>query len=249
MTREEMIMKLTELRTKAEEAAKAFNEFMLDSEFGKASAEEEKIDEACSDYTHYAQTICFDELAETDDPMFEACKRLAFSTIRGKDERIEDSKLKRKVIEDVDKQIDLAKLNEYIKGGIGADKNWPHAIAKLGLMLTAQKAVDLGLDPKEVNDSYGMSKIAREYDLGKNPASKTNLLKTLTTIIQLMLGTEFKAVSHDVNFLMSIYSKKSRKALTVTCANEKQLRGYITEICHRLVTGGHYEVEYKKARN
>ena len=89
----------------------------------------------------------------------------------------------------------------------------------MNFLLTAQKAVDLGIDPKAVNDSYAMSEIAREFDMGKNPTSKTNLLKTLQTVITAMLGEQYKATSHDVNFLMSVYSKKNRKALTVTCAN------------------------------
>jgi len=45
---------------------------------------------------------------------------------------------------------------------------------------------------------------------------------------------------------MSIYSKKSRKALTVTCANHRYFVNYLAEICHRIVTpGATYEVEFK----
>ena len=90
-----------------------------------------------------------------------------------------------------------------------------------------------------------MSEIAQKYNLGKNPASKTNLLKTLTSIVQAMIGDEYKAVSHDVNFLLSVYSRKSRKALTVTCANHKYMRGYVMEICHRIVTGATYDIDFK----
>ncbi len=114
--------------------------------------------------------------------------------------------------------------------------------------MTCQKAKDLGIDPTTINDSYAMSEISKGYDLGKNPASKTNLLKTLTTIVQAMVGEKYKPVSHDVYFLLSVYSRKSRKALTVTCANHKYLRNYVMEICHRIVTGKVYEVDYKKVR-
>ena len=47
---------------------------------------------------------------------------------------------------------------------------------------------------------------------------------------------------------MSVYSRKSRKALTVTCANHKYMRGYLMEICHRIVTGKAYELEFKATK-
>ena len=117
--------------------------------------------------------------------------------------------------------------------------------------MTAQKAVDLGVKPdrlKEIHDSYAMSEIAKQIDMGKTPTSKTNILKTLQTIITAMLGDEVKATSHDVNYLMSVYSRKNRKALTVTCANHKYFRGYLAEICNHIVTGNPYDVDFKKAK-
>ena len=61
-------------------------------------------------------------------------------------------------------------------GGIGADKEWAYKVEKLNFLLTAQKAKDLGIDPKEVNDSFAMADISKQIDMGKNPTSKTNLL-------------------------------------------------------------------------
>ena len=109
-------------------------------------------------------------------------------------------------------------------------------------------ARDLGLDPQKVNDSYAMSEIARQFEMGKNPTSKTNLLKTLQMVVNAMIGDGYKATSHDVNFLLSVYSKKNRKALTVSCANHRNFRGYVMEVCHRIVTGKSYELEYKTKR-
>ncbi len=95
-----------------------------------------------------------------------------------------------------------------------------------------------------------MSEIAREFDMGKNPTSKTNLLKTLQTVITAMLGEQYKATSHDVDFLMSVYSKKNRgKALTVTCANHRYFRNYLAEVCHRIATGKTYELDFKTKKD
>ena len=69
------------------------------------------------------------------------------------------------------------------------------------------------------------------------------------TLVSLKLGEQYKATSHDVNFLMSVYSKKNRKALTVTCANHRYFRNYLAEVCHRIVTGKTYELDFKTKKD
>ena len=145
--------------------------------------------------------------------------------------------------------VDLLKLHKYVGGdGIGKDKQWAYKVEKLNFLMTAQKAVDLGIDPTEVNNSYAMSDIGKAIDLGKTPTSKTNILKTLQAIVTAMVGEEYKATSHDVAFLMSVYSRKNRAALTVTCANHKYMRQYMAEICHRIVLNKSYVLDYKKIK-
>jgi len=81
--------------------------------------------------------------------------------------------------------------------------------------------------------------------MGKTPTSKTNMLKTLQAVIDAMLGEgKFKATSHDVAYLLSVYSRKNRAALTVTCANHRYFRNYIAEVCHRCATGKSYEIDH-----
>ena len=209
----------------------------------------EVIEQSVNEHTFIAREECFNALKATNDPMLEAVKQLTFPTIRIVDKKVgEEAKIPVSSIENSEKAIDLLKLHKAVKGGIGKDAKWPAMIEKLNFLMTAQKAVDLGINPKAINDSYAMSDIAKQIDLGKTPTSKTNLLKTVQSIVTAMIGEEYKAVSHDVNFLMSVYSRKNRKALTVTCANHKYMRQYLMEICHRIVEGKSYDVDYKKAK-
>ena len=249
MTKEEKVAKMAELDAKLREQVKQFNDAMLDGRFNDATKLNTEMEETVGEYAGIARGICFDECAATEDPMMAAIKRLSYTVIAVKDVKKdkEDAIATREVIEK-DRQIDLLKLHKYIEGGIGHDKNWNHYVEKFNFLMTAQKAVDLGIDPKAINDSYAMSDISRQIDMGKTPTSKTNILKTLTTVVQAMVGEEYKPVSHDVAFLMSVYSRKSRKALTVTCANHKYMRGYLMEICHRIVTGKSYELEFKAVK-
>lgn len=248
MTRAEKENKLQEIKASVEEKVKAYNEVMQDAKFDEASKLDTEMTEKVNEYTAIVRDMCFEDCAAAEDPMIAAVTALSFMTIGVKDNKKGDEKIPVREIIERERQIDLYKLHKYVNGGIGQNKDWVHMIEKFNLTMTCQKAKDLGIDPTAINDSYAMSEIAKGYDLGKNPASKTNLLKTLTAIVQAMIGEEYKPVSHDVNFLLSVYSRKSRKALTVSCANHKYMRNYIMEICHRIVTGKVYEVDYRKVR-
>lgn len=245
MTREENTAKLAQLRSDAEALVKEYNEAIQNGKYEDATKADTKLTDTVNEYTATVRDMCFEDCKNTENPMLTAVTTLMFVTIGVKDEQKGDDKVPVRSIVDKERQIDLLKLDKYC-GGIGANKNWVHIAQKMNFLLTAQKCVDLGIDPKSINDSYSMSEIAREFDMGKKPTSKTNLLKTLQTVITAMLGEGYKATSHDVNFLMSVYSKKSRTALTVTCANHRYFRGYLAEVCHRIVTGKVYDVEYKK---
>lgn len=243
---EKKILTKAELRANAEELTIKYNEAVQDGDFNAAAKLNTEIEQSVNEYTSIVRKECFDRIAATEDPMLTAVKELTYQTIKVKDSKVGDEKIPVRSIVEADKNIDLLKLHKQVKGGIGKDKNWAAMIEKLNLLLTAQKAQDLGLDPKSVHDSYAMSDIAREINMGKTPTSKTNILKTVQSIVTAMVGEEYKAVSHDVNFLMSIYSKKNRAALTVSCANHKYMRQYMMEICHRIVEGKSYALDYKK---
>lgn len=248
MTRAEANQKMQELKASAEAKVKAYNEAFQDKKAEEYLKLDKEIADIIGEYTAIARDIVFEDCKASDNPMLTACERLSFMTIATKDTAEGDDKIPVRSVIEKERQIDLLKLHKYCDG-IGVDHNWLYMVERFNMLLTAQKAVDLGIDPKAVNDSYAMSEIAHGIDLGKNPTSKTKILGTLRSIIAAMLGEEFanKATSHDVNFLMSVYSRKNRKALTVTCANHKYMRGYVMEICHRIITDKAYEVDYKKS--
>lgn len=256
MPNAEKTARLQELRNLVEHTlVPDYNEAYQNKKFDEAVKIDEKMQEAINEYTGIVRDLCFATCAESPDPMLTAVTLLSYLTIGVKDTKEGEDKIPvRQFIEAKPRQIDLLKLNSYCKKkigkGIGHADGWLYAIEKFNLLMTCQKAIDLGIDPTTINDSYAMSEIARGYDLGKNPASKTNLLKTMRAIVTAMLGEEYanKVVSHDVNFLLSVYSRKSRKALTVTVANHKYLRGYLAEICHRAVTGKSYAIDYRQIK-
>lgn len=249
LSHDEAVKKLTGLRTEVEGLVSSYNEAYQAGKFEEAMKLSKAIEEKVNEYTSVVRDDTFEACKNSPNPMLTAVTMLSFVTIGVKDEQKGDDTIPVRIVVEKERQIDLFKLYKYCgEKGIGANPKWLYMAEQLNLLLTAQKAQDLGLDPKVVNNSFAMSNIAREISLGKSPTSKTNILNTLQSIITAMLGEGYKATSHDVNFLMSTYSKKNRKALTVTTANHKTLRGLLAEICHRIVTGKKYAVDYKAVK-
>ena len=246
MNKTEKMERMNQLRAEINAGVKSFNEAYGEKKFDESGKIREELDKKVGEYTGIAQKLCFDECAEAaDGAMMEAVRRLVFKALRIKENKPKEGEVFTIEAEEVFKPIDLIRLNDHCSG-IGANGNWYHIAQKMNFLLTAKTAKDLGItDLRAINDSYAMSEIARGFDMGKDPTSKTNLLKTLNTVISAMLGEEYKAVSHDVNFLLKVYAKKTKKALTVSCANHRNFVGYLAEICHRIVTDGKYGVEYK----
>lgn len=252
MTREEMNAKMAEARDKAETKASEWNEANLENKpVDDIKAIETAVDEAIKDHLKYARMICFDICLEAEDPMVKACELLDFDAIKSTITEDNDAGTRTMTIDDCKKPVDLKKFAEYAKKRsktIGHDTSWPLAVEKFNMLMTLDRAVQLGVSPeriKEINDSYAIRDMAKQWDEGKNIISNTQELKSLAGVIQMMIGDAYKPVSHDLKYLHMIYTKKGKGALKVSCANHNLMRRYLQEICHRLITGKSYDVEFK----
>lgn len=249
MTREESMTKLVELRTKVDGFVKTYNEAYQSGKMEKAMKARTEAENNVNEYTRIVRDMCFEECKESGDPMRKAVEMLSFVTIALKDNKPkEEEKFAVLTVVDKEKPIDLEKLHKYC-GTIGKDPQWLYKAQKLNFLMTCKVCEELGIDPKEVHDSYSMAEIAKQVDMGKNPTSNTNLLKSMQTVVTAMLGEDCKATSHDVRFMDRSYARKGKKALSVACANHKTFFGIMAEVCHRIITpGAQYTVDYKKIK-
>ena len=273
MTREEHVNNQATLLAGIRANVQEYNSAYGEKRFDDASSINAKIEKDVDEYNSIAQMLCFDELSKAEDPMKAACLTLHFPIIGIKDTMIGDEVkiLKRVVIGDPDaedatpkyKQIDLLKLQKYVKDrggrGIGHEANWNNQAERLNLLFALDCAVEIGKGQEfinEMSDCYAIKDASREIDFGvKNPKagtpiSNTGLLKAVKAVITAMIGEEFggKVLTHDVRFLKICSAKKSRKELTVQCANSRYMRGYLMEICNRIMTDGVYDVDYKRVK-
>ena len=266
MTREDYQKKLEQLeaciRTKVQEYNAAYGEKRFD-DAAKINAETEK---AIAESNSIAQMLCFDECANSDDPMIAAILKLDYPVVGIRDTLEGEGEVKtlvRVFAEDKRSKIDLLKLDKYVRDrggkGIGHDPNWKFMVERLNLLFAMDCAVEIGKGQEfinEMSECYAVKEASRDIDFGvKNPKagtpiSNTGLLKAVKAVVTAMVGEEFgeKTLTHDVRFLKLVCAKKSKKALAIQCANHKYMRGYLMEVCNRIITGSVYDVEYKRVK-
>lgn len=228
--------------------AEAFLEKADNAELAQDKANNEAAIEQCINrYKFLSKTACYAEAKASGDPMSYACTRFFYPVIRLKETRDKDSGIIIRSIIDAESPIDLGDIHKKL-GGIGHDTNWIYTAEKFNFYMTARVAKDL--NAKLNMDAYQMNKISHERELGVDPCSNSQLLKTLQTIVTEMLGEEYKATSHDVKYIIYVYAKDNRKTKNgVSVANHKTFRGFLQKVCWRILTGSdHYDVESKEIK-
>lgn len=249
-----------EINTRELNEIKAIAMTVLEA-FCKATTMEERdkqwadLQQVIEVYATEAKAQCYKAAKDSGDPMKFACTTYYYQVIAVKEDKDPESRLTIGYhLEIVNKPIDLGDLHKRLEG-IGANKMWIHTAEKLNYYLTYRAAERVGATElaellSKKSDVFYMHEIARKVDLGKNPVSNTNLLKTLQQVITEMLGDDYKCTSHDVNYLVDVYSNDNKKSKTgLTAANHKTLRTYLKKVCYRILTGGTgYDVEQREIK-
>ena len=247
---------LSELRNSITEQINLFNKALNESDFSKMARAEAALKELETEYAETMATIVYDEVGDKENPIKAAIIKYWYPTLSHKNIR-EDGKLVRFELEENKmRQIDLIKLAKYC----GIDSKWQYAIEKFNQLMTLRAARELKLSSTEVKkicDSFYMSKLSREVDLGGTPDSNTQICKQLQTIVDAMVfeddgkgKNKYKVNNHDVAYLLMCYTKKNNKtALTVSVAKTAVVNRLIMDIEHRVILGKAYGLDYKIAKD
>ena len=241
------VAKLNELETNAKSWAEPLNKANEEKNMTDADKAQEHIANILKEYSDTKRDEIFISCRNADDPMKAACEKLKYSVLKLKSEKNQNQTHPTYSIEYTDKQIDLLALHKFCNpDGIGHDATWMYKIEKFGLLMAAKVADDVGDDPKRVNDSYYMKyQASREVDFGKNPLSNNQMLKTVQVIISAMLGEEYKANLHDVKYIKYVIAKDSKKCLGLDILGYRKLVNMMEKICHRILIGGKWTVNFK----
>ena len=213
--------------------------------------EKRVLDKDLEDIVKYygatSKAACYAAAKASGNAMKYAITTFFYPTIKVKEDKDKETGAVLRSIEDAEKPIDLGDLHKKI-GGIGADTNWIYLVEKFNFHLTLRAAKRVGATVN--SDAFAMKDTSRQIELGKNPCSNTQMLKTLQSIVTAMLGEGYKVTSHDVHYLVDCYANDNKKSKTsITAANHKTLRNYLKKVCYRILTDGKgYGVEQREIK-
>lgn len=253
-TKEEVLDKIRDLVADFNDNA----EFAMFSAMKKL---DEEISVELAAYTDIVEGECFDKLKQGENPLFEAAQTLRFATVAVRDEKQDGGGTRRVVqTEDVTKPIDPMKLHNAVKGGIGANKDWPHLVTRLNYELTVRRAIELGIDPQTVRDCYAIKDEAKalegflvddggkKKELNYNEANK-RLLANMQRVVDAMIGEGYEVKKTHAAYLLSIFTKKDNaRSLSVTAAKDQYMRQYMLEVCHAAINGTEITLNFKKKK-
>lgn len=243
-----------EIKTTNLEEIKAIAEDLLEKfEAAETKKDRTKYEEdlayAVNYYTATSKAKCYSKARDAEDPMKWAILEFYYPTIRVKETKDKETNSIVREIVSAKRRIDLRELHKKI-GGIGADKCWYLFIQRFNAELTSFAIKEL--NSKKVDMSkMKMDDGANDINLGKNPCSNTQLLKSIQTIVTAMLGEEYKAKSYDARYLNAVYITDNRgSANGVKAMTHKGLTEVLTKICYRILTDGEgYDVEQREIKN
>lgn len=248
---------LEELLADANAQVVAWNTAMFEKKYDIAREADKSLADLEKEYLVEQQSAVFAALASEENPMLAAIKKLTFTIIKHNDKTDKDRDLTTRELITKDRQIDLLRFDEYCskanKAEIAHDPLWQYKVQCFNQLMCLRSARELKIDPKAISDSYYIAEKAKEIDMGKTPDSNSSILKALQSCIDAIIFVDdgkgkntYKASSHDVAYLLMTYTRKGKTALSVATANHSTMRNFVSVICHRVVTGESYTIEYKE---
>lgn len=217
--------------------------------------------ELVNDYNQASRMRALCACAETEDPMFEACRVFQYTTISfsEKTKNYGAGDVHRCEHKNGWKEIDLLALQNMC-GKIGKNPDWYYAIQKLTILYTLRVLSERNFSDeviKKYNDSLFMTKKVKEFRLAKadesgrtpNPVSKKQITNTIDGIIAMMIGDQYHCDGRDVMDLRDLFVTKDRsKPLSRKGMSKVNLVSQIHEIAYRVVNGLEYEWKIKEPR-
>jgi len=244
-----------EAKAKVVAAIAAYNKAVNDKNLEAINKAESAVKDAEKEYAQQSQLDTFGECRDAENPILAGIKRGWFPVLRHKINRDGDVILGMELVEDAEKQIDLAALFKFFQ----KDTLWKYKVEKMGELLCIRIHDDLGHSGKEVAQkvatTYRMSDKARELDMGGTPVSNSQMTKLLQTVIDSILFVDdgngknvYKINNFDVKYLLYSYTRRGSQKLTLKVANTSTVTRLVAEVLYRLTNDLVYSVDYKMVK-
>lgn len=243
------------------------------------AALEDGLKKAVADAKKDKKDEVYSTLLSFTNPMLEACRVHHYEFPSYIHEKVEGKEVGLKEATKV-ANINPAELSNLIlkdaglkscrfekSGVIKNGHSWEYRAEKLAFMLTYVTIKKLGGGQDAVNEflsTYNIRKEAAAVEMkelasreakGETPVSKSQLMKVLQSIVDMLVfdanekgANRVKVITKDVEYLLSMFEKAGRGVGMVDVLKGSKLKDYIFTVCHMIVTGTPYGVNYAKRK-
>jgi hypothetical protein len=251
MEQTKIINPLEVLKAEIEQKVETATKELKEKKFDLLAATLAELKKSEKDYEKVVVQNISDRLLKEEFPVIAAIKEYSYVTLRHKEVKEENTGLIIGYeVSNTIRQIDLLKLCKYGK----LDDTWEYVVSKLNQLFCLRTAENLGLPVAEIAKTYYLKEQAKKIEMGGTPTSNTQLVKALQFVVDAIIfkpgengKNVYKVVTPHVNYLLMLYAKKGKAALSIATAKDDFLRRLIMDITHEILTGNKFSLEYKTA--
>lgn len=242
--------------SKIEDAIKAIDDCIVKDDIGGAYAAEKLLSSCEKEYAEQKAACIYADLGKSKTPILDAIKLFKFTVPSHRVIKTDDGVISEIEVGEKERYVDLYKMCSRNKLSL----EWSHYVSRLNQLLCLRAAKELKYtdsERKQLAKTYYLSDVVKKIELGETPDSNNQICKLLQIVIDKLLYLDdgsgknvYKCNNHDVAFLLALYTKKGKSALSVCVSKDKELRSIIASVLRRIVSGEKYSLEgFKTVKN
>lgn len=239
-----------ECAEKCEAAAKAtlgiMKEALKTRDLDAYATAKTKLNEQVQDFNKALCNVAYAEFMEEENPYAAAIERFSVDSYRIKEATSkEDGTLRDVELDKRSSRINLAKFTSFA-GTLS--KDWINKAAQLLSLLQLRETEVFALKPEELaKKSYFFISAAKRKMEGETPDSNTQIVRTLQSIIDELIGPAYRCTNHDIAFIQECAFQFDAKAKAgLKSMNEKAFQTVMLSVAYRCLKGETYKVKNQK---
>lgn len=239
-----------EIKARIEDLIGLYEEASLFNEVAKMNKYLDEAKELVGKYNADAEAKAFEIIKRADNMMVALAEMKTYSGIGVKTATDKDTKRSKMVMIPVDKVLDPLRLNNRVKGGIGADHKWPAMVGRLWDNIIAVNARRCGIDPKTVRDTIYVGEADRLYKLHSEDESfgEEMIRGCMQEVLDAMLGEGYEARMDLVGKVMCETGKTARDVAKNSSVSPDAFRKAFVGVLYLTVTGKSVEQDIKSRK-
>lgn len=191
----------------------------------------------------------FATMRSAENPMAEAILKLQINGVRCK----QDNKTGAFELADIKNMIDLAKFDRFCDPKtIAHNAGWVYMVGNLARLFAAYATNEVGGNWQALLNDFWLDKHTFRTPEA-DPISKKTLTRELQQVVDAVIFVDngkglnqYKVTSQDVAFMVLCSCKQGKTPKTIVMPKDTTITKLLIQVINRIMTGGSYDVMYKR---